>query len=72
MLRILSVNAGRVVTTEALLRQAWGTRKPGGDSGRVRAFVKQVRDKLGDDAANPRYVFNQRGVGYRMPMPDEP
>ncbi|MDE0422900.1 MAG: response regulator [Gammaproteobacteria bacterium] len=72
LLRILSVNAGRVVTTEALLRQAWGTRKPGGDSGRVRAFVKQVRDKLGDDAANPRYVFNQRGVGYRMPMPDEP
>ena len=71
LLRILSVNAGRVVTAEALLRQAWGTREPGGDSGRVRAFVKQVRAKLGDDAAHPRYVFNERGVGYRMPRPDD-
>ena len=72
LLRILSVNAPRVVTTEALLRQAWGTREPGGDSGRVRAFVKQIRARLGDDAANPRYVFNERGVGYRMPKPAKP
>ncbi|MXY55025.1 MAG: response regulator [Gammaproteobacteria bacterium] len=71
LLRILSVNAGRVVTAEALLRQAWGTREPGSDPGRVRAFVKQVRAKLGDDAANPGYIFNERGVGYRMPKPGD-
>ena len=70
ILRILSVNAGRVVTFESLLRQAWDARDPN-DTERVRAFVKQLRAKLGDDAARPAYIFNQRGVGYRMPRPGE-
>ena len=70
ILRILSVNAGRVVTSESLLRQAWGTREPT-DTERVRAFVKQIRAKLGDDATNPTYIFNERGVGYRMAKPGE-
>ncbi|MDE2904754.1 MAG: response regulator, partial [Acidobacteriota bacterium] len=70
ILRLLSVNAGRVVTSESLLRQVWRG-KEAANPGRVRAFVKQLRAKLGDDAARPRWIFNQRGVGYRMPNPDE-
>ena len=27
--------------------------------------------KLGDDAASPVYIVNQRGVGYRMARPDD-
>ena len=68
LLRILSVNAGRVVTSESLLRQAWGARDAS-DTEPVRAFVKKLRAKLGDDAANPAYIFTERGVGYRMPRP---
>ena len=68
LLRILSVNAGRVVTSEALLRQVWSAREST-DTERVRAFVKQLRAKLGDDAARPTYIFNERGVGYRMAKP---
>ena len=37
----------------------------------VRALVKGLRRKQGDDAANPAYVRNERGVGYRMPRPGE-
>ena len=70
ILRILAVNAGRVVTSESLLRQAWGAREPSGAQ-RVRAFVKQIRAKLGDDAARPAWIFNERGVGYRMAKPGE-
>ena len=70
LLRILSVNAGRVVTTEALLRQAWDDRDPA-DSEPVRAVVRRLRAKLGDDAARPTYIFNERGVGYRMPEPGD-
>ena len=70
ILRILSVDAGRVVTSESLLRQAWDSREPT-DTERVRAFVKQLRAKLGDDAARPAYIFNERGVGYRMARPGE-
>ena len=70
ILRILSVHAGRVVTSESLLRQAWDDRQPT-DTERVRAFVKQIRAKLGDDAARPTWVFNERGVGYRMAKPGD-
>ena len=70
MLRVLSVNAGRVATYDSLLRQVWSG-KDTGDSQSVRAYVKRLRRKLGDDAANPSYVFNVRQIGYRMPKPGE-
>ncbi len=70
ILRILSVSAGQVVTSESLLRQAWSSREST-DTDRVRAFVRQLRAKLGDDATRPTYIFNERGVGYRMARPGE-
>ena len=65
LLRVLSLNAGRVVTHETLLRQVWGD---GGSAGTqpVRDFVKKLRRKLGDDPGKPAYIENERGVGYRM------
>ena len=72
LLRILSVNAGRVVTYDSLLRRAWGRRYRGSHDPRlVHALVKSLRRKLGDDAAEPAYVRNERGVGYRMPRPGD-
>jgi len=68
LLRVLSVNAGRVLTYDSLLRQIWGERVTAG-SEPVRTFVKKLRGKLGDDPASPTYIFNERGVGYRMAMP---
>ena len=54
------------MTHEQLLRRVWGqdnlTR-----SGPVRAIVKRLRRKLGDDANNPTYILNEPRVGYRMP-----
>ena len=70
ILRALSLDAGRVVTYEALLDGIWSGRKYGGWKV-VRAFVKQLRAKLGDNAADPTWIFNVRGVGYRMPRPGE-
>ena len=73
VLRVLSAEAGRVVTYASLLHRAW-RRRPAGSSGPrlVHAFVKGLRRKLGDDAANPAYILNERGVGYRMPRPGDP
>ena len=65
LLRILSINGGRVVTTEALHRQVWG-RRGSDNTDRVRTAVKKLRAKLGDDAANPAYISTEHGVGYRM------
>ena len=73
LLRILSVNAPRAVSAGSLLRQAWRGRIDAdtADTHRVRAFVRKLRRKLGDDAASPRLILNQRGVGYRMPLPTD-
>ncbi len=70
LLRLLSVNAGRVVHFDTLLRRIWEGRD-GADANLVRIFVRTLRAKLGDDAENPTWIFNQRGVGYRMPRPGE-
>ena len=69
VLRVLSVNAGRVMTFDGLLRQVWGRGDLVGGSERLRAFVKKLRRKLGDHATRPIYIFNERGVGYRMEKP---
>ena len=72
LLRVLSLNAGRVLTYDALLRQAWGRRwRDSSDPKPVRAAVKRLRAKLCDDVATPTYILNERGVGYRMPRPDD-
>ena len=65
----LSVNAGRVMTYDRLLRRVWGLRRSG-DSRRVRTAAKQLRRKLGDDANNPTYILNEPSVGYRMARGD--
>ena len=70
LLRALSLNAGRVVPYDVLLREVWGGRERAGPN-LVRIFVRNLRRKLGEDAANPAYIFNHRGVGYRMPDPGE-
>ena len=71
LLRALSLNAGRVSTYDALLRQVWGSREHG-DTDLVRVFVQKLRRKLGDDPKEPAYIFNHRGVGYRMARTLEP
>ena len=70
LLRVLSLNAGRVVTYDTLLRQVWAGREHAGPN-LVRIFVRNLRHKLGEDSARPAWIFNQRGVGYRMPDPAE-
>ena len=73
LLRILSLDAGRVVTFESLLRQLWanGNDQEELDTEPVRGVVKRLRRKLGEDAARPAFIVNERGVGYRMPRPGE-
>ena len=71
LLRVLSANAGRITTYDSLIRQVWGGQESGGPE-LVRTFVKKLRRKLGDDVARPMYIFNERGVGYRMARPDAP
>ncbi len=65
VLRVLAIHAGKPVTHTSLLRQVWGEHAIG-DTYNTRYVVAQLRRKLGDDPARPRYISSEPGVGYRL------
>ena len=66
MLRVLSLNGGRAMSHEQLLRRVWRVTSAG-DPQVVRTHMRRLRRKLGEDADSPRYIFTEPRVGYRMP-----
>ena len=70
-LRVLSYYPRRVKTYDYLSRQVWGDPESA-DPGRMRTYVKKLRQKLGDDPSRPIYILTERGVGYRMDAPGDP
>lgn len=61
-------HAGRVITHAHLLRAVWGPVHEH-DTQYLRVFIRQLRDKLGDDPAGPRWIGTELGVGYRWLEP---
>ena len=67
----LSINSGRVLTYEYLLQRVWG-QDYYGDVRPMRTAMSSLRRKLGDDTANPTYIFTEHRVGYRMAKGETP
>jgi two-component system KDP operon response regulator KdpE len=65
ILRLLAQHAGRIVTHQHLLREVWGPAHEH-DTHYLRIYIGHLRQKLGDDPADPRYISNEPGVGYRL------
>lgn len=65
LLNLLMRHSGRVVTQPQLLRELWGPTHEE-DTHYLRILVAKLRTKLGDDAAAPRYIQTEAGVGLRF------
>jgi DNA-binding winged helix-turn-helix (wHTH) protein len=65
ILRLLAQHAGRIVTHQHLLREVWGPAHEK-ETHYLRIYIGHLRQKLGDDPADPRYISNEPGVGYRL------
>jgi DNA-binding response OmpR family regulator len=65
LLAFLMERAGQVFSREQILAVVWGY-EYAGDSRTVDTHVKTLRERLGDDAARPRWIETVRGVGYRF------
>ncbi len=65
LLNLLMRHGGRVVTQPQLLRELWGPTHEQ-DTHYLRILVAKLRAKLGDDAAAPRYIETEAGVGLRF------
>jgi DNA-binding response OmpR family regulator len=71
LLAFLAQRAGEVVTKRELLSEVW--QQPyGGNDRTVDVHLSWLRRKLGETAAEPRYLHSVRGVGIRLaePSPD--
>jgi two-component system, OmpR family, KDP operon response regulator KdpE len=64
LLSLLSVNAGKVLTHDALIREVWG--QYGNESHTLRVNMANLRRKIEENPGSPRYILTEMGVGYRM------
>ncbi len=65
LLHLLATNAGQVLPHALLLTKVWGPEYCH-DIDYLKVHVRHLREKLRDDAQNPRYIFTERSKGYRF------
>ena len=69
VLALLASRRGQVVTKRELLSEVW-QQAYGGSDRTVDVHLSWLRRKLGESAAQPRYLLSVRGVGVRLVDPD--
>ena len=65
LLALLLRHSGRVVTQPQMLRELWGETHQD-DTHYLRVLVGKLRQKIGDNAAAPRWIATEPGVGLRF------
>lgn len=65
VLALLARNRGKLVGHRQLLATVWGQAHLD-DVHYLRIAIAHIREKVGDDAADPHLIFNEPGVGYRL------
>ena len=69
LLEAMATNPGKLMTHRLLLQKVWGPGY-GTESNYIRLYVRQLRHKLTDDPARPKWITTEPGLGYRwLPEP---
>ncbi|MEO8252123.1 MAG: response regulator transcription factor [Chloroflexota bacterium] len=58
-------NAGHILQHGTLLAKVWG-REYVDEVDYIRVYIRRLREKLGDNPDDPRYIRTERGLGYRF------
>lgn len=67
LLTTLVRHAGKVVTHRQLLKEVWGPLHV--EEGHyLRVYMRQLRNKLEANPANPKHLVTELGVGYRLKL----
>ena len=62
---LLAKNSGKVMTYDTLIDQVWGPYAD--DNNRIlRVNMANIRRKIEANPGEPKYIFTELGVGYRM------
>lgn len=65
LLHVLALNSGQVMSLDQLLEQVWGPEYLG-EPQVVYVHIRWLREKLEDDASQPKRIVTVRGVGYKL------
>jgi two-component system, OmpR family, KDP operon response regulator KdpE len=65
LLRVLVLNAGKVLTHRQLLRQVWGLGYED-EMHLLRVNISNLRRKIEPEPARPYFIVTEPGVGYRL------
>jgi len=65
----LARNGGKLVTREEIKQQLWGSEAEYIDNSGLKRYIYQLRTKLGDNTKSPQIILNERGIGYRLLIP---
>lgn len=65
LLSYLVRNAGRLLTPDQILEKVWCDEYTG-ENHLLQVNINRLRQKLSDDARNPRFIMTRPGIGYMM------
>lgn len=66
LVSLLAKNSGRVLTYDHIIHTIWGPYADDSNNQILRVNMAHIRRKLENNPAEPRYIFTEIGVGYRM------
>lgn len=64
LLELLVKNRGQVLTRNAILERIWDCDENFVDENTLNVHIRRLRQKLEEDARNPRYIVTVFGIGY--------
>lgn len=70
LLRYFLIHRGKMLTHKQVLKDVWGPAH-GDDTQYLRVYVGQIREKIEDNAAEPKLIITEPGIGYRMELVEE-
>ena len=65
LLVALMRHRGKVLTHGQIMKEVWGRHSNDANQG-LRIHLQHVREKLGDDPLEPRFIYTEPGIGYRF------
>ena len=65
LLRYFLIHRGKMLTHKQILRDVWGNAHTE-DMQYLRVYVSQLREKIEEEPATPKYIITEPGIGYRM------
>ena len=66
ILELLAIHAGKVLTYDFILEHVWGPYGGGNNNQILRVNMANIRRKLKENPSEPRYIYTELGIGFRM------